>query len=365
MKNLFTLILIMGPIISSIAQVGISRNPVFSPTEDLDVDGSVKVREELILSELAPVTGRKNLIITSGGTVDTAASGNYAISSYGSGSYLCAPNSAITPLPGLTRTLTLLTPSYVTVLTDGGLVNTLTCEYLYSAVDISITVNGNALTGGSRRIVTQNYEDLASISNWSLSRTVFLPAGTHTFSINAAGRAGTVPALISSNGITTSSYSLTEGFAGGTVAPSGWGFTSIGGTYTSTGNVGQSSPSLMMDATGDRVITPVYSGPASSLSFWLKGLTTNSGSALLVEGSTNGTNWTTIHNITNGLPGNGMVMTYTSASSPALPAGMIQFRFTYTKSAGNLAFDDVTVMTAQSANYSVNQGQMSLQILAK
>ena len=120
-----------------------------------------------------------------------------------------------------------------------------------------------------------------------------------------------------------------------------------------------------MDATGDRVITPIFTGAASSLSFWIKGLTTNTGSALLVEGSTNGTTWTTIHNITNSLPSMGTTMTYTSTSSPALPAGMIQFRFTYTKSAGNLAFDDVTVITSQSANYNVNQGQMNLQILAR
>ena len=366
MKRLILAILLSCISISAFSQVGISTNPVFVPTEELDVDGSLKVREDLILTELAPTSGRRNLVVKSSGTVDTASTWNYTTSNYGSGSHLCAPNSAKTLIPGLTRTIVLLAPSYVTISTDGGTVNSVASQGLYSTVDISINVNGNSLEGGgTRRVLTVNSVSVAGISNWSLSGTVFLPAGSHTFTVHATGGAGTASAIVSSNGITTSSYTVAEGFAGGTTVPAGWAFTTIGGTYTSAGNFGQAAPALMMDATGDRVVTPIFTGAASSLSFWIKGLTTNSGSALLVEGSTNGTTWTTIHNITNSLPSSGTTMTYTSTSSPALPAGMIQFRFTYNKSAGNLAFDDVTVITSQSANYNVNQGQMNLQILAR
>lgn len=366
MKRLLIAALLSAFSLSSLAQVGISTNPVFTPAADLDVDGDVRIREELILNELAPATGRKTLIVRSSGTVDTASSWNYAVSNYGSGSLLCAPASAKTLIPGLTRTLTLLTPSYVTISTDGGIVNSTATQSAYSTVDVVLNVNGNSLDGGGiRRISTVNQLAMAQVSNWDLSGTVFLPAGTHTFTVSAIGGTGTTSAVVSSNGITTTSYTLAEGFSAGTAAPTGWTFTAIGGTYTSAGNFGLSSPSLQLDATGDRVVTPVYTGTASSLSFWIKGLTTNNGSALLVEGTTNGTTWTTIHNITNSLPSLGTTMTYNATSTPALPAGMIQFRFTYTKSAGNLAFDDVTVTTAQSANYNVNQGQMSLQILAR
>lgn len=366
MKTLILAILLSCISISAFSQVGISTNPVFTPTEELDVDGSLKVREDLIITELAPMSGRRNLVVKSSGTVDTASTWNYSIANYGTGSHLCAPNSAKTLIPGLTKTVTLLSPSYVTISTDGGLVNSVATQSQYSITNVVLNVNGNELEGGgTRRVMAINGPAVAAVANWNLTGTVFLPAGSHEFTVSVMGGTGTTSAIVSSNGITTSSYSVTEGFLGGTATPSGWTFTSIGATNTSAGNFGTASPSITMDATADRVITPIFSGAASALSFWIKGLTTNTGSALLVEGSTNGTSWTTIHNITNSLPSMGTTMTYNATSSPALPAGMIQFRFTYTKSAGNLAFDDVTVTTAQSANYSVNQGQMSLQILAK
>ena len=131
---------------------------------------------------------------------------------------------------------------------------------------------------------------------------------------------------------------LTQGFSGGVTPPSGWTFTAIGSTYTSAGNFGASSPALQMDNTADRVQTPVLSGAATQLSIWIKGNGTNAASALLVEGW-NGSTWNTIENITNSLPTTGTTKTY-----PGLGASnFTQFRFTYTKGAGNLAFDDVSI----------------------
>ena len=138
------------------------------------------------------------------------------------------------------------------------------------------------------------------------------------------------------------SQTITEGFNGGTTPPAGWTFTSIGGTYTTSGNFGVSSPSLQMDATNDRIITPQFNGTASQLSFWIKGQGTNAASALLVEGF-DGSNWITIDNITNSIPTTGTVKTYNGSSSPSLPVNLNRFRFTYSKNAGNLAFDDVSV----------------------
>lgn len=62
-----------------------------------------------------------------------------------------------------------------------------------------------------------------------------------------------------------------EEFTGGTTPPAGWNFTSIGGTYTSSGNYGLSSPSLQLNATNDQVTTPVLAAAASDLSFWIEG----------------------------------------------------------------------------------------------
>ena len=152
--------------------------------------------------------------------------------------------------------------------------------------------------------------------------------------------------VISSSAILTVNQGpcISEGFSGGTTAPFGWTFTSIGGTYTTATNYGAASPSLQIDATNDRILTSFIGTSASELSFWIKGQGTDAGSALLVEGW-NGSVWITIDNI-NSLPTTGTTKIYNSASTPSLPTNLTQFRFTYTKSVGNLAFDDVNVNCA-------------------
>ncbi len=128
---------------------------------------------------------------------------------------------------------------------------------------------------------------------------------------------------------------LNEGFDNGTSVPSGWTFTAIGSVYTSAGNFGNSSPSLKLDDTGDQVQTPALSSP-TNVSFWIKGLTTDAASALLVEKAIGGV-WSTVTNLTASLPTTG-----TTLSCP-LGTTVTNLRFTYTKSVGNLAFDDVRV----------------------
>ena len=130
-----------------------------------------------------------------------------------------------------------------------------------------------------------------------------------------------------------------EGFINGTTPPSGWVFSNIGGTYISTGNYGASSPSLQLNATGDQITTPIYSGNVSMLSFWLKGQGTDGSSTFNVEGSNNGgTNWTVIETFAPSTTGS--TKTYSTTFS--------KFRFTYTKNVGNLAFDDVCITATSS-----------------
>jgi hypothetical protein len=153
---------------------------------------------------------------------------------------------------------------------------------------------------------------------------------------------------------------VTEGFSGGTTAPAGWTFTAIGGTYTSAGNYGAASPSLKLDATGDVVETSTLASAATQIKFWYKGQSTNTLSVLKVEGY-NGTSWVTIESITPLLT-SGTIITYSSSSTPALPANIVKFRFTYTKSSGNLGLDDISIISGGSVpsfiagweNHSVN-----------
>jgi Secretion system C-terminal sorting domain len=128
---------------------------------------------------------------------------------------------------------------------------------------------------------------------------------------------------------------LGEGFAAGTTVPSGWAFTSIGGTYTTAGNFGLASPSIQYNATADRVVTTTFSG-AFSFSFWIKGQGTDANSALLVEKSVDGVAFTTVENI---LP----MPTVGTTKSYSITPTITVLRFTYTKSVGNLAFDDVCI----------------------
>lgn len=147
--------------------------------------------------------------------------------------------------------------------------------------------------------------------------------------------------LYQSFSITGGTATLTEGFNNATTAPPDWIFMAIGGTYTTIGNYGAASPSLKLDASGDAVTTAVLPSAATELSFWYKGQTTDAISALLVEGF-NGTSWVTIENLIP-LPTRATTITYNSGSVPALPTDMVKFRFTYTKSGGNLALDDLSI----------------------
>jgi len=161
--------------------------------------------------------------------------------------------------------------------------------------------------------------------------------GTWTTTILAYDKDGTNSETITLNivpgGLATNV--IDEGFDAGTTAPSGWTFTGIGGTYTTTGNYGRKSPSLKFDATGDRIESPTFSG-GTNLTFWSRGQNVNASSRLLLEGLSNGI-WATL--VTYGpIPSN-----VARTNSVPLSGDITKLRFTYTKSAGNLALDDVIV----------------------
>lgn len=145
---------------------------------------------------------------------------------------------------------------------------------------------------------------------------------------------------------------VNEGFSSGATAPEGWTFTSIA-TYTTSGNYGDNPPSLKFDATGDRIVTPALQNP-TNLSFWVKGQGTDSSSELLVEGAIAGT-WTTVASFVP-LP-----TTATTLSTP-VDISVTNLRFTYTKSVGNLALDDVFIV-ADAATPSYVPGYSNLTVV--
>jgi len=127
-----------------------------------------------------------------------------------------------------------------------------------------------------------------------------------------------------------------DGFDTGT-RPAGWTFTGCNDnsdTYTSPGDFGYLSPSIKLDNTGAAIATAGFSN-GEWLQFWVKGQGTDSSSSLLVEEYSAG--WTSVTEILP-LPAAGTVFT-----GLALNPSTSQLKFTYTKSLGDLAFDDVLV----------------------
>ena len=117
---------------------------------------------------------------------------------------------------------------------------------------------------------------------------------------------------------------------------------SVTTTYTSTGNFGVLSPSVKLGATNASITTDTYSDAIKSLSFWIKGNGTDATSSLLIEASADKSSWTTIDKL-SGLPTTGVTKTY------SIDAGKNYriIRMTYTKSAGNVAIDDIAITYGQ------------------
>jgi len=120
--------------------------------------------------------------------------------------------------------------------------------------------------------------------------------------------------------------------------PAGWTFTNCNGdtdTYTNESNCGRLLPSLKLDATGDVVVSKILSDPGD-LTFWIKGQGTDELSSLLVEEYLI-SGWSALTDIAN-LPTLG-----TNEGPFGLNRNATAVKFSYTKSDGNLAFDDVII----------------------
>ncbi len=133
---------------------------------------------------------------------------------------------------------------------------------------------------------------------------------------------------------------IDEGFDGFDAGfrPAGWTFTGCGqdsDTYTTEGDYGAGSPSLKLAGDGDRVTSAAFAG-GEWLQFWVKGKATDVTSSLLVEEEYY-SSWVTLAEI-RPLPVSGRF--YTSLT---LNPSTSQVRFTFNKSSGALALDDILV----------------------
>ncbi|MBP8966628.1 MAG: chitobiase/beta-hexosaminidase C-terminal domain-containing protein [Paludibacteraceae bacterium] len=124
----------------------------------------------------------------------------------------------------------------------------------------------------------------------------------------------------------------------------GWSASSQSTTrqiYTTTGNFGVASPSFALTTTGDFIQTNTYASPITSFSFWAK-QQSGATSSTLIEGY-NGTSWVEIATLSNAdvSTTSGETKTYNLTALGFY--NITQIKMTYTKVAGNLSIDDVTV----------------------
>jgi hypothetical protein len=103
-------------------------------------------------------------------------------------SQLTLSTSTWTLIPGLTQTISVPSSSILYIATDGGVAVSTTTTTAYSAVSISLYVDGVAVApGGYRRVVASNTTSLGNMSTtWSMSLSKTLTAGTHTIEVRAA-----------------------------------------------------------------------------------------------------------------------------------------------------------------------------------
>jgi len=123
--------------------------------------------------------------------------------------------------------------------------------------------------------------------------------------------------------------------------PTGWNF-SYNGNYTTTTSSGISGPnSYKFGATNATIISPAFAS-ADSVRFWFKGLSTDTASYLTIFETQDSITWSQIVKI-KPIPTTGITTHY------ALNTSSTHVKFVYTKSAGNIAFDDINIVKGGTA----------------
>jgi hypothetical protein len=297
-----------------------------------------------------------------------------------------------------TSNLTGLTPStpyYIAAYATNGVGTSYGSDQTFTTLPATITAAPTSLSGFSTTAGTASASQSYVLTGSGLSSPITVTAptgyevsltsgGTYAGSVSVAAAGGTVYVRLASTataGVNNGSITNTSGAASATVAvngyvlpagssacisedfsglststPAGWTLTGTG-IYTSTGTSGAAVPAVQFNSTGDEAVTPSVSNPVQ-LRFFILGNSTDAASSLLVEGFDGTTSaYRTIATI-NPLPTSRANGTFTyNASTTANFSDFTRFRFTYTKGAGNLSFDDVTVNCAPIPGAEINVTQ--------
>ncbi len=110
------------------------------------------------------------------------------------------PASAFTVVPGLSTTVTVPANSKVFITSYGGIQTTSASAFGFSLVDVVLFVDGALVTNGAyQRLNAINNGIVGAFAYWSISTAPVIPAGVHTFSIQAKGNGSGSDATVGGN----------------------------------------------------------------------------------------------------------------------------------------------------------------------
>lgn len=194
----------------------------------------------------------------------------------------------------------------------------------------------NTLTGGRGSVATGSTWSIAvslttGVNTITVRGTNYLRTATasDTVDIEVAAGSGPVPGTI-----------LDEPFDEAPLEPAGWTFGGVD-SYSSAASSGRDSPAVKFGSDGEYIVSPTFSG-GINLQFWIKANPssgTNSVGTLDVEQYIGG--WSTLAVITN-------PVNVGTVHSLAIADTVAQLRFTWNKTSGNIALDDVIVNGSDS-----------------
>jgi C1A family cysteine protease/uncharacterized protein YjdB len=291
---------------------------------------------QTLIATVTPTNAtNKNVTWTSSNTsVATVANGVVTANAVGT-----AVITATTADGGYTATCNVTVTSSVVNVTGVSLdktaitLNPLNTQTLIATVTPTNATNKNVTwssSNGAVATVTNGVVTANAVGTAVITVTTADGGYTATCNVTVTNPTGLTSINEGFDSVVGTSSSITSGI------PTGWTFTSGMAVYTTSSNYGLSAPSIKMQATGNQMTTPTFNLSAQgTLSFWIKGEGTNSTSHLLVE-KFDGTSWTTVQDISS-LPTTGTTKTFTIAQN------IKQIRFTYNKSVGNLAIDDIHI----------------------
>lgn len=199
----------------------------------------------------------------------------------------------------------------------------------------------NALTGEAGLHPAASAWTITNIA-LAVGTNVITVQGTNAYGVSASDTVEVVR-LTSSGGGGSSTNLIDEPFDEAPAAPAGWTFGGVT-SYTTAAASGRNPPSVKFDSDGDWITSTYFTG-GSNLSFFIKAYPatgTNSVGTFVVEQLVDGV-WNSLLTLVN-------PVNVGTTVSVALASGATQLRFTWNKTSGNIAFDDVIVTGAAVAD---------------